>query len=64
MLFYIAAADGVSHLKEVFLLQKITGTKVFKKFLMFYGIGKFDFFVYRNHFHEVIFYLIQYLPDV
>jgi len=57
-LFYIAAADGASHFKEIFILQKITGTKVFKKFLMLYGIGKFDSFVYRNHFHEVTFYLI------
>lgn len=64
MLFYIAAADGVSHLKGVFLLQKVTGAEVFKKFLMFYGIGKFDFLVYRNHFHEVTSYLIQYLPHV
>jgi hypothetical protein len=64
VLFYIAAADGVSHLKGLFLLRKVVDAKVFKKFLMFYGIGKFDFFVYRNQFYEVTFYLIQYLPHV
>jgi len=64
VLCYIAAADSVSYLKGVFLLQKVTGAKVFKKFLMFYGIGKFNFFVYRNNFHEVAFYLIQYLPHI
>jgi hypothetical protein len=55
---------GVPHLIAVIILQKITVTKVFRKFLVFYGIGKFDFFVYRNHFHEVTVYLTQYLPHV
>jgi hypothetical protein len=55
VLFYIAAADGVSHLKGLFLLLKVTGAKVFNKLHMFYGAGKLDFFVYWSHFHEANF---------
>lgn len=31
---------------------------------MFYGIGKFDFYVYRKYFHEVTIYLRHYLSHV